>query len=90
MLVYLYPFRLTPAKLVGTDIAHAIPLALIAGLGHASLGNVDFRLLGTLLIGSVPGIIIGSRLTLRANERYVRNAIAVVLAVVGGRLLFQR
>ena len=48
MLVYLYPFRLTPAKLVGTDIAHATPLTLVAGLGHTSLGNVDFRLLGTL------------------------------------------
>jgi uncharacterized membrane protein YfcA len=90
MLVYLYPFRLTPAKLVGTDIAHAIPLTLIAGLGHMSLGNVDFGLLGTLLVGSVPGIVIGSRLTLRVDQRYVRIAIAVVLAVVGGRLLLQR
>jgi uncharacterized protein len=90
MLVYLYPFRLTPAKLVGTDIAHAIPLTLLAGIGHMSLGNVDFRLLGMLLIGSVPGIIIGSRLTLRVNDQHVRNAIAVVLAVVGGRLLLQR
>ena len=90
MLVYLYPYRLTPAKLVGTDIAHAIPLTLIAGLGHMSLGNVDFRLLGALLVGSIPGIIIGSRLTLRVDQRYVRIAIAVVLAIVGGRLLLQR
>jgi uncharacterized membrane protein YfcA len=75
---------------VGTDIAHAIPLTLIAGLGHMSLGNVDFGLLGTLLVGSVPGIVIGSRLTLRVDQRYVRIAIAVVLAVVGGRLLLQR
>lgn len=90
MLVYLYPFRLTPAKLVGTDIAHAIPLTLIAGLGHMSLGNVDFRLLGSLLVGSIPGIIIGSRLTLRVNQRYVRTAIALVLAIVGGKLLLQR
>jgi uncharacterized protein len=89
MLVYLYPFRLTPAKLVGTDIAHAIPLTLVAGLGHLSLGNVDVRLLGALLVGSIPGIIIGSRLTLRMNERYVRSAIAVVLAVVGARLVLQ-
>jgi uncharacterized membrane protein YfcA len=90
MLVYLYPFRLTPSKLVGTDIAHAIPLTLLAGLGHMSVGNVDFRLLATLLVGSVPGIVIGSRLNLRVNERYVRSAIALVLAVVGGRLLLQR
>ncbi len=56
-----------------------------------SLGNVDFRLLGTFfLVGSVPGIIMGSRLTLRVDQRYVRNAIAVPLAVVGGRLLLQR
>src|SRR5262245_4644954 len=89
MLVYLYPFRLTPPKLVGTDIAHAIPLTLVAGLGHLSIGNVDFRLLGSLLLGSIPGIIIGSRLTLRVNERYVRNAVALVLAVVGARLVLQ-
>jgi uncharacterized membrane protein YfcA len=90
MLVYLYPFRLTPAKLVGTDIAHAIPLTLVAGLGHLSLGNVNFSLLGALLAGSVPGVIIGSRLTLRVNDRYVRIAIAVLLGVVGVRLLLQR
>jgi hypothetical protein len=55
-----------------------------------SLGNVDFRLLATLLVGSIPGIIIGSRLTLRVDQRYVRVAIAVVLAVVGAKLLLQR
>lgn len=89
MLVYLYPYRLTPAKLVGTDIAHAIPLTLVAGLGHWGLGNVDFGLLGTLLIGSIPGIILGSRLSISVNSIYVRNAIALMLAAVGGRLLFQ-
>jgi uncharacterized membrane protein YfcA len=89
MLVYLYPYRLTPAKLVGTDIAHAVPLTLVAGVGHWSLGNVDFALLGSLLLGSIPGIVVGSRLTIRANSAHVRNAIAVVLAFVGGRLLLQ-
>ena len=68
MLVYLYPYRLTPAKLVGTDIAHAIPLTLVAGLGHWSLGNVDFSLLGSLLLGSIPGIILGSRLSINVNR----------------------
>ena len=55
MLVYLYPYRLTPSKLVGTDIAHAIPLTLVAGLGHWSLGNVNFSLLATLLRRVDPG-----------------------------------
>ena len=88
MLVYLYPYRLTPPKLVGTDIAHAVPLTLLAGLGHFGLGNVDFGLLATLLVGSIPGILIGSRLSARANHTYVRRAIAVMLALVGGKLLF--
>jgi uncharacterized membrane protein YfcA len=87
MLVYLYPFRLTAPKLVATDIAHAVPLTLIAGLGHLSLGNVDFTLLGPLLVGSIPGVIIGSRLGVKANHGYVRNAIAVMLAFVGGWIL---
>lgn len=87
MLVYLYPYRLTPAKLVGTDLAHAIPLALTAGAGHLALGNVDFGLLGNLLAGSIPGILLGSVLSTRVPERLVRIAIALVLLVVGARLL---
>ena len=87
LLVYLYPYRLTPAKLVGTDIAHAIPLTLVAGLGHWSLGNVDFSLLASLLAGSIPGIILGSRLSLNVNRVHVRNGIAVMLVFVGGKLL---
>jgi uncharacterized membrane protein YfcA len=89
MLLYLYPFRLTPPKLVGTDIAHAIPLTLIAGLGHLGLGNVNPGLLGALLLGSIPGVILGSRLSNQVNSKYVRNAIAALLAVVGGKLLLQ-
>lgn len=89
MLVYLYPYRLTPPKLVGTDIAHAIPLTLIAGLGHFGLGNVDLQLLGGLLLGSIPGIILGSRLSIKVDGAYVRVAIAVVLAFVGCRLLLR-
>ena len=83
MLVYLYPFRLTPPKLVGTDIAHAVPLTLIAGLGHLGLGNVDFSLLGPLLAGSIPGVVIGSRFSIKTNHNYLRRAIAVMLALVG-------
>jgi uncharacterized membrane protein YfcA len=89
MLVYLYPYRLSPAKLVGTDIAHAIPLTLVAGLGHLILGNIDFPLLGSLLAGSVPGVMLGSRLSTSVNDQYLRNAIAVILLIVGGRLLLQ-
>ena len=90
MLVYLYPYRLTPAKLVGTDIAHAIPLTLVAGLGHWHLGNVDFALLGMLLVGSIPGIIVGSRLSVGVNHVYVRRAIAIMLAIIGAKILLQR
>jgi uncharacterized membrane protein YfcA len=87
MLVYLYPYRLTPPKLVGTDIAHAIPLTLVAGLGHLSLGNVNASLLGSLLVGSIPGIILGSRLTTVIKPALVRNAIATMLAVIAGRIV---
>ncbi|HXC38167.1 MAG TPA: sulfite exporter TauE/SafE family protein [Burkholderiales bacterium] len=87
MLTYLYPFRLTPAKMVGTDIAHAIPLTLVAGVGHMTLGNVNFVLLGSLLLGSIPGIVLGSYLSVRANGVYVRIALAVILAIVGMKLL---
>jgi uncharacterized membrane protein YfcA len=87
LLVYLYPYRLTSAKLVGTDFAHAIPLALLAGLGHLALGNVDFGLLGWLLAGSLPGVWIGARLGLGAPERILRYAIAFVLFIVGVKIL---
>ena len=87
MMVYLYPYRMTPAKLVGTDLAHALPLALVAGLGHLIIGNVDFRLLGLLLLGSIPGVLVGSVISSRAPSVWVARAIAVVLAIVGARLL---
>jgi len=87
MMVYLYPFRLTPAKIVGTDLAHALPLALVAGCGHLLIGNVDFSLLGWLLLGSVPGILAGSLVSTRAPGAWIARAIAVVLAIVGVKLL---
>jgi hypothetical protein len=86
-LVYLYPYRLKPAKLVGTDIAHAIPLALVAGGAHLLLRNPDFALLGKLLMGSIPGIILGSILSARVSESFVRNAIAAIMVMVAVRLL---
>jgi uncharacterized membrane protein YfcA len=87
MLVYLYPFRMKPAKLVGTDIVHAIPLTIVAGTGHLMMGNVDFVLLGTLLLGSIPGILFGSLLGSRAPESLLRPAIAIVLSAVGLKLV---
>jgi uncharacterized protein len=87
MLVYLYPFRLTPAKLVGTDIVHAIPLTIVAGIGHLLLGNVDLHLLGSLLLGSIPGVVLGSLLAGRLPERTVRLGIACALVFAGLRLL---
>jgi uncharacterized membrane protein YfcA len=87
MLTYLYPLRLTPAKLVGTDIAHAIPLALVAGAGYFAMGSIDFTLLGWLLLGSVPGILVGAHLGSIVPDRYLRRMIALVLLFVGARLL---
>lgn len=86
-LFFLYPLLPTP-KLVGTEIAHAVPLTLVAGLGHASMGNLDFELLGQLLIGSLPGIYFGSLLSGKVPDALLRNAIAIMLFFVGYKLVF--
>ena len=86
-LFFLYP-NMPVVRIVGTDIAHAVPLTLIAGLGHASLGTVDYALLGSLLIGSVPGIWIGSHLGARLPEYWLRSALAIMLILIGGKLVF--
>ena len=88
MLVYLYPRRLDSRKLIGTDLAHAIPLALLAGLGHLRVGNVDFVLLAYLLLGSVPGVVVGSLISSRAPHVFLRIVIAVVLGLVALKMLF--
>jgi uncharacterized membrane protein YfcA len=72
---------------VGTEIAHAVPLTLVAGLGHASLGNVDWGLLLNLLIGSLPGIFIGSHLANRAADKYLRPALAIMMIYAGFKLI---
>jgi uncharacterized protein len=87
MLLYIYPLRMKAARLVGTDIVHAIPLTVVAGTGYMLMGNVNFQLLGNLLLGSIPGIIIGSMLTGWVREGVLRTAIAILLVVVGIRLL---
>ena len=85
-LLLLYPL-LSTVRVVGTDIAHAVPITLVAGLGHAFLGNVNWPLLASLLVGSIPGILIGSHLTARLPERVVRHTLAVVLLFAGGKLI---
>ena len=85
-LIFLYPGR--PAvQIVGTDIAHAVPLTLVAGLGHATLGTVDLTLLAALLIGSIPGVMLGSRLSSKVPERVLRPALAGMLILVGAKLV---
>ena len=86
-LIILYP-RVKLARIVGSDIAHAVPLTLLAGLGHWRLGDVDVHLLGQLLIGSIPGILVGSYLSPRMPEGGLRPVLAAVLFLVGGKLVF--
>lgn len=85
-LVFLYPKRLPPARLVATDIVHAIPLAVFAGVGHLLIGNVDFNLLALLLCGSIPGVILGAKLSTRLPQALLRWTLAGVLLVIGLRL----
>jgi uncharacterized membrane protein YfcA len=72
---------------VAADIAYAVPLTLVAGLGHASIGSVDWRLLGLLLAGSLPGIWLGSRLVAKTPDRVIRSLLSVLLAYAGAKLI---
>ena len=85
-LLFLYP-RLSTATLVGTDIAHAVPLTLVAGLGHARMGSVDWLLLASLAAGSLPGVWLGTTLSSRLPERALRTGLALLLGVIGTRLV---
>jgi uncharacterized protein len=86
-LLMLYP-RVPMAVIVGSDIAHAVPLTLVAGVGHWWLGSVDWPLLTSLLAGSIPGIVLGSYLSAHVPDAVLRPILAVTLMVVGGRLVF--
>lgn len=86
LLAYLYPFRLTPPRLIATDIVHAIPLAMFAGTGHLLIGNVDFGLLGNLLVGSIPAVVVGAMLSARLPHHLLRTILAVVLLSIGIKL----
>lgn len=86
-LTYLYPLRLTPPRLIATDIVHAIPLAMFAGFGHLLIGNVDFGLLGSLLLGSLPAVLLGAMMSARLPHPWLRGALSVVLVSVAIKLL---
>jgi len=86
-LLLLYP-RYPMVRIVASDIAHAVPLTLLAGIGHWFLGSVDWPLLGSLLVGSLPGIFFGSYVAGRVPDRVLRIILAVTLIVVAARLAF--
>lgn len=86
LILLLYP-RMETRRLVGTDIAHAVPLTLVAGIGHATLGHVDWGLLGTLLLGSIPGIWLGAQLTRKLPEHLVRALLCVALVTAGLKVI---
>ncbi len=86
VLFFLYP-RLPPVRIVGSDLAHAVPLTLVAGLGHWLIGSVDWYIVGALLLGSLPGISIGSHLATRISDRFLLPVLASMLVLIGLRLI---
>lgn len=87
ILLFLYP-KMKGVEIVATDIAHAVPLTFVAGLGHSAVGTVDWSLLLYLLAGSLPGIAIGSFLGVRISDQIMRPLLAVILVLVGIKCLF--
>ena len=85
-LLFLYP-RMPAVKVVGTDIVHAVPLTALAGMGHMALGTVDLVLLGSLLLGSLPGIYIGSHLSAKVPEHVLRPVLATMLLIIGIKMV---
>ena len=86
VLFYLYP-RLPAIRIVGSDVAHAVPLTLVAGIGHWLIGSVDWALLGSLLLGSLPGIWLGSHASAKVPDRFLRPILASMLVLIGGKLI---
>jgi uncharacterized membrane protein YfcA len=87
VLVLLYP-KMPAQRIVGSDVAHAVPLTLLAGLGHSILGTVNYTMLASLLVGSLPAIVVASIAAARASDTTVRVALACVLLLVCGRFWF--
>ena len=85
-LVLLYP-KLPIRRIVGSDIAHAVPLTLVGGIGHWMLGTLDWHILPSLLVGSLPGVVLGSRLSVRLPDTGLRYVLASVLIVAAGKLV---
>jgi uncharacterized protein len=85
-LLLLYP-KLPLARIVGSDIAHAVPLTLIGGAGHLLMGHIDFVMLATLLVGSLPGIVIASNLAPRLPEKVMQYGLSAVLVAVSVKML---
>jgi uncharacterized membrane protein YfcA len=85
----LYPLRMEPKKLVATDTVHAVPVSLLAGLGYLIMGNTDLALLGLLLSGSIPAVIIGSKLLTKAPNQLIRVTLGVILVLAAVKLLVQ-
>ncbi|MEQ1525262.1 MAG: sulfite exporter TauE/SafE family protein [Gallionella sp.] len=88
-LLFLYP-RMSAVKVVGTDIVHAVPLTAVAGMGHLALGTVDLVLLGSLLLGSLPGIYVGSHLSSKVPEKVLRPLLAAMLLIIGLKMMFYK
>jgi uncharacterized protein len=88
-LIMLYP-QLPMARIVGADIARAVPLTLIAGTGHWMMGSVDWHIMGSLLVGSLPGIFVGSYFAIRVPERALRLVLATTLFVVASRIVYDQ
>lgn len=88
MLLYLYPLRMTPHRLLATDIVHATPLAVVAGLGYLFAGMVNWWMLASLLLGSIPAVVLGSLFSGKLPGRWVQLALAVVLIAAGVKVLW--
>ncbi len=86
ILLLLYP-ALVSVRVVGTELAHAVPLTLVAGIGHIWLGNVDFNLLAALMVGSLPAIYVGTKIGKYLPENIMRMILATILLVLGVRYL---
>jgi uncharacterized membrane protein YfcA len=86
-LLALYPLRLSGDRLVATDIAHALPVTVIAAASHAMLGHVDSEVLTLLLLGSIPGVLLASRIAVRIPPQLTHTLIAIMLALVSERML---